>query len=399
MREDHRRDVVVFESGSRFAAEEPVREAPPRGDGHRCEFVARRRHVADGVHVRQGRVLVFVDDDVARLVEGQAGGRLQRFPERFPSDGDQNAVEAVHSRSVARDHTVKIAVCLLDGLDGRLGVQFGTVGLHRLHELVHDERVEAPAQDGVPAEEQVGLRAQGVQDAGHLDGDVPRADDRRLLRLPLQVEEAVGIYRILDPRDRRHADLTAHGDRHLLRHEGTPRLVGAFHHDLVLRRRRSLLLSTKSGEEVLLLLLVVNDVAEGRKAVDDFDVGFLPAVDVAFAEATDVGVPPLLEGAPVKAQGVLLQRVPEALRDANLVAEGLVDARRHKHHLLRHAPDIHARPTGARADALFPIVPHAPIDDRHLRAVARRPLRQCRPPAAATNNDQVVVFSCCCCCC
>ena len=46
---------------------------------------------------------------------------------------------------------------------------------HATH--LHNEGVEAPAQDSIPAEEEVGVGPEAVEDAGHFHGDVPRADD------------------------------------------------------------------------------------------------------------------------------------------------------------------------------------------------------------------------------
>lgn len=51
---------------------------------------------------------------------------------------------------------------------------------HRLHERLHDEGVEAAAEHRVTPEEEVRLRAQGVQDAGHLHRDVARAQHGHL---------------------------------------------------------------------------------------------------------------------------------------------------------------------------------------------------------------------------
>ena len=57
-------------------------------------------------------------------------------------------------------------------------------------DLLLDQRVEG-AQEGVVADEEVGLRAEGVEHAGHFDGDVAGANDGDLLGLRLEVKEAV----------------------------------------------------------------------------------------------------------------------------------------------------------------------------------------------------------------
>ena len=73
--------------------------------------------------------------------------------------------------------------------------------LHGLHQSLHDEGVEATTEHRVATEEEVRLGAQGVQDAGHLHGDVARPQHGHLLGLLLQLEEAVAVDRMLHARD------------------------------------------------------------------------------------------------------------------------------------------------------------------------------------------------------
>ena len=89
----------------------------------------------------------------------------------------------------------------LDAGRGALGVQLGAVRRHLAHERLGDEGVEAAAEHGGAAEEEVGVRAEAVQDPGHLHGDVAGADHRHPLGLLLQVEEAVAGDGKLRPRD------------------------------------------------------------------------------------------------------------------------------------------------------------------------------------------------------
>mmetsp|Transcript_9059 Transcript_9059/g.22975 ORF Transcript_9059/g.22975 Transcript_9059/m.22975 type:complete len:239 (-) Transcript_9059:582-1298(-) len=143
MREDDGRDGGVFEAGAGFAAEEAVGEATAGGDSDGCEFVARRRRVADGVDAVGGGVLVGVDLDEARGVQFDGRWQIQLRSEGIAARGEDHDVEAVEGLTVGE--VERLGVFGVDARGRRSRVQDGAVGFHGLHELIDDERIETVA--------------------------------------------------------------------------------------------------------------------------------------------------------------------------------------------------------------------------------------------------------------
>jgi len=171
-------EVRVFELGR---AEEAVAQVAAGRDGDRGQF-GLAGHVAQGVDAWDGRVLVLVDDDVALLVELDVPKILQTQLARLraAADGPEELVGR-HFRAVVHDqlelffpwvghvgagldldHLFDAWVVLVH-VDSQLFVVFG--------ERLLDHGVEF-AEEGFVADEEVGFDADGVHDAGKLDGDV-----------------------------------------------------------------------------------------------------------------------------------------------------------------------------------------------------------------------------------
>ena len=157
------------------------------GDGSQEPFPG---NVTDGRDSGNVRVLVLVDDDVP------FGGGLDADgfqPEPFcvgvTADGPQ---ENVGLNAFA-------GVCV-NGQISWFALDFGDLGptadfysgvLHPGGEDVLDVIVES-SEDGVAADEELGLGSEGVEDTGEFYGDVTSADDDDSFRLILKVEETVG---------------------------------------------------------------------------------------------------------------------------------------------------------------------------------------------------------------
>lgn len=146
-------------------------------------------------------------------------------------------------------------------------------------DLVLDHGVEG-AEEVALADEEVGLGAEGVEHAGHLDGDVAGADESRDLGLLLELEEAVAGDAEVGAGDAL-GDVRAAAD-------GDERLLGL------------------DGLDVAVVEADVHGVGvlEGGAPVDVLDVVVVEVALVDAVEALDVGVALVLEGGPVEGCGL-----------------------------------------------------------------------------------------------
>ena len=191
-------EPVVFELGR---PEEAVAEFAAGGDsdGRQLSLAC---HVAEGIDAWDGRVLVFVDDDVASVLELEV--RLQVLEAHPPglrasADGPKELV-ALELRAVVGDDFELFVGRVGDGGSGlelddffdawMLFVDddpgFFVVFCHRLL----DHGVES-TEEGSAADEHVGFDAEGIHDASELNRDVACADEDYFLGQGLDGEEVV----------------------------------------------------------------------------------------------------------------------------------------------------------------------------------------------------------------
>mmetsp|Transcript_100783 Transcript_100783/g.285694 ORF Transcript_100783/g.285694 Transcript_100783/m.285694 type:complete len:370 (+) Transcript_100783:1264-2373(+) len=236
-----------------------------------------------------------------------------------------------------------------------------------LHQVLDHVRVETAAHHCVATEEQVGLRAEGVDNARHLHRDVAGTHHGDLLGLVLELEEPVAADRVLDPRDVGDRRDTAARDHDPLRRGGPRAAVAPL---------------DPHGR----------GVHERRRPGDLLDAHALPAARVDALEPLHVGVPALLQRAPVEPPGRLGDVEAVALGGLRLAGHHLPVRGGHEHDLLGHAADVDARPPRAGADAHALLVPErALLDEQRFRPIARRPLGEAAAATAATNHDDVVL--------
>ncbi|KAH6610290.1 Elongation factor 1-gamma 1 [Trichoderma cornu-damae] len=290
-------DVFVAELQGRElgGAEEPVREAAPgsNGDGRQLDLAG---DVAERVDVVGAGVLVVVHDDVSLVVELDAGF-LQADAARQgrPADGPDEVVDVAKGALAAigipaGDGQLAVGVPVDPGGLG-LPVEAHSQALVLVGDGLLDHGVKVP-QEGLASDQQVGFRAEGVEHAGKLDGDVAGADNGHLAGLPLNVEEAVAVDAQLGPGDLgRVAGLAPDGDEDLL---GVDQHLGP-----VVQSHLGLVLGQQPAPSVQVVDLVVGEI---------------PLVDAV--EPLDVGVALGLEGGPVKGRRV---------RHGEAVVLGVVD--------------------------------------------------------------------------
>ncbi len=133
------------------------------------------RHVADGIDVRHGRLLPFVDRDGAALVEMHAdAAQTQAF-------GVGHAAGRVHDHvgfeeiALVRHQAIAVAD-FVDTLAAGRVLDLDALLLHLGRQMGADILVEA-AQDLVAADKLRDLHARRVEDAGELDSDITPADN------------------------------------------------------------------------------------------------------------------------------------------------------------------------------------------------------------------------------
>ena len=160
---------TVHNSGLGLAAEEPVREPPPRRDGHGRQLVPGRRRVADGENPLDRRFLLLVHLHEAPRIRLHARVlQLQKIRRRRATGGEQHAVHPLDPRAIGKAHCLQAgALVEVDSGRGGARVQRRAVRFHVGHERLDDEVIETSTEDGVAAESEVGLGAEAVQDAGH----------------------------------------------------------------------------------------------------------------------------------------------------------------------------------------------------------------------------------------
>ena len=279
-------------------AEEPVAEPSPGRDGHRRQL-DEPAHVPDGVDVVDARVLVRVRlDDALAVLPLLDAGLLE--PEildlgRAP-DGPEDAVDvqlpvaAVPGRVPHFEPSVAARI-RLDPAHVGAPVEVHAEAFVLLGHRVLEQRVER-AQELVLPDEQMRLRAQRVQHARHLDGDVAGANDGDPFRLLLELEEAVAGDAVFVAGDiSRQVGMSAGGDEDLIGPQ--VRLLAAV--------------------EINLDVVAVEEVCSSVDVLDLL-VRKVPLVDAV--ETLDVGVAFALEGWPVKGCSLL---------DVEAVRLGLLD--------------------------------------------------------------------------
>lgn len=287
--------VVEFRVGELGATEEAIGQfaAGGDGDGGELDFAADVAEGEDGVDV--GGLVVVRDDLAAGVLLDAGDGEAEVFDFGGAADGPEEAVEVDGGRAggvlVVHADPAVFAGDLFDAGLGGLAVEVDADALVLGGDFCLDHGVEG-AEETVVADEQVGFAAEGVEHARHFDGDVAGADQGDFLRLPFQLEEAVG-------RDAEIATGNLLGDggvaagceEDAFGADGRFAAVVEDHFGFGL------------GEEM-------------GAAVDVLDFVILEVFFVDAVEAFDVGVPLVLEGLPVKGGGLV---------DGESVCAGFVD--------------------------------------------------------------------------
>ena len=217
VREHHRRDLLVVHDRLRLgnAAEESVRQESAGGNGHGCELNGARDDVADGVDVGRGGALRRVDHHLVPRRRLHARRlQVERLGHGRASNGKEDAVVAFERLAVGELEGLQAVGAALEAGDLALH-QRNPTPLHLVHQQVHHVLLHV-AKRPVATDDQVDLRAEQLQDARELDGDVARADDGATLGDGLEVKEAIRVNRELDPRDLWHRRLAAHGNEHVV---------------------------------------------------------------------------------------------------------------------------------------------------------------------------------------
>ncbi len=280
--EDDAGDVGVVEARvgeDGGGAVEALGKAAASGDGDGGQLCL-AADVAEREDVVDRGVLELVDDDVALVVELHAGLlEAEVVCLGHAADGPDEVVEVGYRALAVAVLVVYRQLAgggvLVDTRLRRLLVQMHAQALVLGRHAILDHRVEM-AQEGLVADEEVGLDAEGVEHAGEFDGDVAGADERDLLGQGGDVEEAVAVDAVLGAGDVGEAGgAAADGD-----------------HDAV--RAHCRLGAVIQGD----LGLVLGQ--QPRTAVDVLDlvVGQIPLVDAV--QPLHVGVPLLLKTRPVE---------------------------------------------------------------------------------------------------
>jgi len=201
-----------------LAAEETVTETTASGDGDGSQFHTGVADIAQSVDAVNVGVLVLVDLDVVLVVELDASVlQLQLLNLGCATDGPQDAVD-IHGVLAV----VILVVQLLQAIAQVLELALRAVGVNvkaltsvLFHNLVLNHGVES-TEELVMTDEQVGLSAEVVEHASHLDGNVTSADNSDLLGLLLEIEEAVTVNAELSTLDVDCAGATTDSDEDLL---------------------------------------------------------------------------------------------------------------------------------------------------------------------------------------
>ena len=171
----------------------------------------------------------------------------------------------------------QVARLTLDLGDLCPSMEFDAGVLHPGSEGFLDGRVES-AEDGVTADEEVGLGPEGVEDAGEFDGDVTSTDDDDPFRLVFEGEETIRGDTEASSRNfflRGDGRVTTNGDADVVRLDGVGFLTGLCDLDL------------GGGQD-------------GSVTVEEVDPLPVPIALVDATESLDVSVALRLEGGPVE---------------------------------------------------------------------------------------------------
>ncbi|KAB8606239.1 hypothetical protein FH972_025869 [Carpinus fangiana] len=353
VREHDGRDVVIDEVRVLRAAEDAVRELATRGDGDGGELVALVADVTEREDAGHVGLLVVVDGDVAALVLLDAGlVEAQVLNLGRAADGPQQGVD-VEGAGAAVVLVVDALLAVAEVLDLLLRgllVQVDAAALVLGCDLFLDHGVEG-AQEGVVANEEVGLGAESVEHARHLDGDVACADEGGLLGLRLELKEAIGRDAKICTRNvGGDVGVSAHSDQDVLGLDG---LLAA--------------VVERDGDGV--------GIEKGGTAVDVFDLVLVQVALVDAVQSANISVTLLDEFRPVKGRG-LLDREAVSLCGVDC----LPDRSGIPGDLLRHTANVDASATQAVG-----------FNGNGLRTIAGGTPSRCQS-AGATADDQIVAL-------
>lgn len=220
--------------------------------------------------------MVLVDDDIA------LGGGLD-------ADTVQTEALGVGLTTDCPQDEVGLDLVALVGVDGQisgfaldlcdvgLSVEFYAGVFHPRSEDLLNGGVES-SEDGVTADEEMGLGSKSVEDASEFDGDVTSADDDDSFRLVFEVKET-----IRGDTETSSGDLLVRGDDRMTA-DGNANLVG-FDGVGFLTRLRDLDLGGRK---------------DGSRAVEEVDALPVPVCLVDTAESLDVSVALKLECGPIE---------------------------------------------------------------------------------------------------
>ena len=227
-----------------------------------------------------------------------------------------------------------------------MGMQLRAFGVHHLNQRFHDQRIEA-TQRRVFTHEQVRLRAQAVNYARQLNGDIARADNRNAFRQRRQFEETIGINAVFDAGDIRMARAAAGGDQNMI---GGYRLAVNFDGFRI----------DKTGE-----------------AFNHIDLIFAQHVIVGGVDTIDIGATAGDQFVPVE---VIDSGIKTVIRTIQM--DGFTDLRRMPHDFFRHAADVHAGTAQVFG-----------FNQRALLAVHSGTVNGGDTAAAAANGDIVIMLA------
>jgi len=358
--EDNRGDVGVVEVSILLAAEETVTKTTASGDGNRGQLHAGVANIAQSVNAVNVGVLVLVDLDVVLVVNLDTSIlNLELLDLGSAANGPEDTVN-VHGALALVVLVVQLLHAIAQILELALravGVNVETLALVLVHNLVLNHGIEG-TEELVMANEQVGLCAEVVEHASHLNGNVTGADDGDLLGLLLEVEEAITVDTELFTLNTDLAGTTANGNEDLL------------------------------CAHLLLLTVLAHDLDdvlgdERGSSIEVLDLVVLEVLLVDSIQTLDVGVTLVLEGGPVEGSS-LLNREAIGLG----FVDGLLDGGGVPGNLLGHTSvwSMSEREDDVRDDATYPTLTQVPPSLEFSTAMVFMPywplalLAAARPP-------------------
>ena len=179
MAEDHGRNVAVIQMLIRLVIKQAFREAATRCNCHRCQFYC-TRVIAHRVNTFNVGVLIFIDDDIAFFVSFNASGfQVDVVIGRLATNRPNQAIHRFTATIFQLQRQATIGIFHYRFRDG-VGVQLRAFGVHHFDQRFRDHRVEA-AQRRMFTHKQMRFRAEAVNHARQLNGDVTRANNRHAL--------------------------------------------------------------------------------------------------------------------------------------------------------------------------------------------------------------------------